>query len=127
MTNVANNNIPTKPEMLGIFWIKPDGTIFMVYKASYTFVELRSDYKAVEMSHSLFWCQNVKTLAPEYQDKHYQSIPRGRVIWDDINRTTLVFLHKDFVENPVTIKNVKNEFGISKCDFLYDAHYDLVS
>jgi hypothetical protein len=113
-------------EMLGIFWIRPDGAIFMIYKQPTSSAKAGEGYKAVEMSHPLFWYENVERLAPEYKGRNYQSVPRGRVVWDDINNKVLVFLCKNFVGNQTTQADVIREFNLSKCEFLYDDHYEVI-
>jgi hypothetical protein len=112
---------------LGIFWIKDGGAIFMVYKQAISTAKAGEGYKAAEMSHPLFWYENVEKLAPEYTGSNYQSIPRGRVIWDDINNKVLVFLCREFLDNKVTRANIIREFNLSNGEFLYDGHYDLVN
>ena len=103
--------------MVGIFWIRSDGSIFMVRKVDMRLAQIGEDCRVDEMSHAKFWNENISEIAPELATMNYKAVPRGRVVWDDINKIHLVFLNKDFVSNLMTIAAVKKEFELKKADF----------
>lgn len=111
---------------IGIFWLDCNGFVLLAFKEPACKAFSQDNCFASRMSHAKFWLENRQFLSIDYNNRHYQSVPRGRVIYDKINKKIIVFLNKEFVGDTISQKAIKDEFQIKNCDFFYDAHYDLV-
>ncbi len=114
-------------DKVGIFWIEPDTSkIFMDYQELRDLAKSYDEYKLVDVSHSTYWNSNDALVPKKYKDKMYSYVPRGRVIWDDYHKKTLIFMNKRYISNEITIKDIVSKFNLCRYEFLYDAHYDLI-
>ena len=114
-------------DKVGIFWIEPDTSkIFMIYQELRDLAKLHDEYKLVDVSHSAYWNSNNNLLPKKYKNSRYNHIPRGRVIYDDNHKKTLIFMNKQYTTNEITTKDIVSKFNLSKYEFLDDAHYDLI-
>ena len=115
---------------IGIFWVYQDKLIsksILFSQASYNSVGIADS----NFSHIDVWALE-KVYLPEYPtlfDSEYQTLPRGRILFDKKNSTFSIFADRKIVRSKLDRQMIINAFSLQaqKCTWKTDPHYVVFS
>lgn len=116
----ATLKIAGRPQ-IGIFWIV-NGQI-MPFEADANTVQVVAGFKDAPFDHYSTWPQMQKVY-PNFRNKEYDEIPRGRVIGLGVDRYR-IFLSPADAKNQTLVSRVMGEFSLprGKTEVMPDNHY----
>ena len=106
---------------IGIFWIYKN-EIF-TKKEELKDIVLVNGFKDSNLSHYKVW-EEIKSKHKDFYLYEYEDIPRGRVVYDNMNELFLIYCNKDILSNKKDRELILKDFEInSRYKFIYDEHY----
>ena len=112
---------------VGIFWIYNNQIIGKTYSLSEA--EEYGDFLSPILGHYEYW-EEIQKQVPELYYEEYENIPRGRIVYNRINKKFVLLSSKKIIRSRSAIAAIKAFFSIpdnTKLIKKSDFHYEIMT